>query len=162
MENTNMALVVYYSRTGRTKKVAQDIAAHLNADIEEIIPGKNISGLFGLITLVMDAIKKKPMPIAEPDKNPADYDLVILGTPVWGSTASSPSITYIEKFKGEFRQAAYFFTAGGAAKEVVSANIEALTGLKGKAALGFVSAELSPSDRETYEQKLAAFISALT
>lgn len=63
-----MALVVYYSRTGRTKKVAQDIATRLNADIEEIIPERNISGLFGLITLIMDAIKKRSMPIAEPDK----------------------------------------------------------------------------------------------
>lgn len=86
---------------------------------------------------------------------------MILGTPVWGSTASSPIITYIEKLKGKFKQAAYFFAAGGAKKETVPANIEALTGLKGKAVLGFVSAELSSSDKRTYEEKLAAFTSTL-
>jgi flavodoxin len=38
-------LVVYYSRTGMTKKLANSIANLLFADIEEIVDTKNRSGL---------------------------------------------------------------------------------------------------------------------
>ena len=35
------SLVVYYSRTNTTKKLAEAIASNVNADIEEIIPKVN-------------------------------------------------------------------------------------------------------------------------
>ena len=35
------SLVVYYSRSNITKKIAEEIADRINADIEEVIPKVN-------------------------------------------------------------------------------------------------------------------------
>ena len=43
-------LVVYYSRTGNTKVVAEKIANQLNADISEIIDRKNRKGRLVFLT----------------------------------------------------------------------------------------------------------------
>jgi flavodoxin len=40
-------LVVYYSRTGATRTLAEALAKALQADIEPIIDRKNRSGIFG-------------------------------------------------------------------------------------------------------------------
>jgi menaquinone-dependent protoporphyrinogen IX oxidase len=43
--------------------------------------------------------------------NPSDYDLVIIGPPIWTSRVSTPVRTYIEENKAKFKRAAYFCTA---------------------------------------------------
>ena len=52
-------LVVYYSRTGRTKKIAKEIQERLNADIEEIHDVKNREGILGWLSAGRDAGTKK-------------------------------------------------------------------------------------------------------
>ena len=52
-------LVVLYSRTGTTKKVGEEIAAALKADVEEIIDTKKRSGPIGYVQAGRDAMKKK-------------------------------------------------------------------------------------------------------
>ncbi|MFH1248895.1 MAG: NAD(P)H-dependent oxidoreductase [archaeon] len=83
-------LVVYYSRTGTTKKVASEIASILKCGIEEIIDLKNRSGPIGWINAGRDGMKKILSDISRIKKNPADYDLVIIGTPIWGGNVSPP------------------------------------------------------------------------
>ena len=51
-------LVVYYSRTGNTKFVAEAIAQSLEADIEEIKDGKNRMGVFGFLGVDMKPYSK--------------------------------------------------------------------------------------------------------
>lgn len=45
--------------------------------------------------------------------DPQLYDVVVLGTPVWGGTMSSPTRTYIETNKSKFNRVAFFCTQGG-------------------------------------------------
>ena len=52
-------LVVYYSRTGSTRKVADYIAKQLSADMEMIIDMKKRSGAFGFVIGGMDALMRK-------------------------------------------------------------------------------------------------------
>jgi len=51
-------LVVFYSRSGNTKKVATDIASALGADLEEIVEKKNRQGNLGWLSGGRDAMKK--------------------------------------------------------------------------------------------------------
>jgi len=46
---TMKTLVVYYSRTGKTKFVAEKIAVELKADVEEVVDLKSRSGRFGFL-----------------------------------------------------------------------------------------------------------------
>ncbi|MBE3088681.1 MAG: flavodoxin family protein, partial [Actinobacteria bacterium] len=48
-EKSRNILVVYYSRTGTTRKVAEYITKQLGADMEEIIDMKKRSGIWGFL-----------------------------------------------------------------------------------------------------------------
>ena len=85
------SLVVYYSRTGNTKFVAEEIAAEIGADIEEIVDLKSRAGTMGWLSAGRDATINRQTKIAETKRNPADYDLVVVGSPVWAWSPSAPS-----------------------------------------------------------------------
>ena len=103
-------LVVYYSRTGNTRFVAEAIAQSLEADIEEIKDGKNRTGIFGFLRCGYEAIFKKLTEIEVSGKNPEEYDLIIVGSPVWAGRLSSPVRTYLHLYGHKFKNVAFFIT----------------------------------------------------
>jgi flavodoxin len=106
------SLVVYYSRTGKTKLVAEAIAAELGSDIEEIIDLKNRDGKIGWMGATRDASSEKETQIAPPKKVPSDYDLIIIGTPVWAFNLTPAIRTYLKKNDLTGKKVALFFTLG--------------------------------------------------
>lgn len=105
-------LVVFYSRTGHTRKLGERIAKILKADKEEIIDSDNREGLFGWLRGGKDAYKRKLAKISY-KKDCSNYDLVIIGTPVWAGTMTPAVRTYIQENKEKFRKIAFFCTFGG-------------------------------------------------
>ena len=69
------SLVVYYSRTGNAKFVAETVAAELGSDIEEVVDLKKRDGKLGWISASRDASGGKQTEIAPTTKNPKDYEL---------------------------------------------------------------------------------------
>jgi flavodoxin len=152
-------LVVYYSRTGNTERVAKDVAAALNADIEKLIDKKNRKGLFAFFGSGRDAMKKRKTELEPTIKNPADYDLVILGTPVWAWNITPALRTYMDANRDKFKNTAYIITSGGTEAEKIIPSCEELTGKKAKAFAGFKEKELN--NDAVYKEKLAKFIEEL-
>ncbi|MBQ6512566.1 flavodoxin, partial [Methanobrevibacter sp.] len=107
------SLIAYYSRTSITKKLAEEIAGKLNADIEEIVPKVNYQGKIGYARGGKDAITEKIIDLEPLKYDPQDYDVVYLGTPVWASKASTPLLSYIKQNEGNFSDVKFFVTAGG-------------------------------------------------
>ena len=120
-------LVVYYSRTGTTRKVAEYIRERLAADIDEIIDKKNRKGPLGWLMAGKDAGSKSLTVIEEPSIDPSGYDLVVIGSPVWNDTVSAPIRTYITEFKDRFHQVALFTTQDGDEAQAI-ADMKALLG----------------------------------
>ena len=154
-------LVVYYSRTGNTERVAQDIARVLNADNEQLIDKKDRSGVVGYMKAGKDATKESLAEIAPIINDPAKYDLIIVGTPVWAWNMSSAVRTYITNNKASFKEAAFFTTSGGTKPEKIVAKMEALAGLKAKASTGFVPSDLKKSNQSRYDKMVSDFVAAL-
>lgn len=102
-------LVVYYSRTDTTKKVAEYFREKLNADIQQIIDTKDRSWAIWYIMAGKDAKMKKTTIIKDLSVNVADYDLILIGTPVWAWTVSSPIRTFLENYKSEIKWDIVFF-----------------------------------------------------
>lgn len=153
-------LVVYYSHSGNTERVAKDIAARLNADIEKITDKKDRSGFFGAMRAGKDATFGKLTTIGAMQKDPADYDLTIMGTPTW-SWSMTPAIrTYISMCKDKFKQVAFFTTAGGTKPDKIVAKMERLAGKKAVAFTGFNQGELK--NEKVYNEKLNAFVEAVS
>jgi flavodoxin len=149
-------LVIFYSRTGTTKKVGEEIAKSLNSDIEEIIDKKNRSGAIGWLGAGKDAMKNKLTEINGVTKNPSDYDTIIIGTPVWGGSISPAIRTYItinrEILSG--KKLAFFSTCGSSVgKSFVQ--MQELIGKNPSSSLSLLTKEVKDNN---YNDKLNKFI----
>ena len=99
-------LIVYYSKTGNTKKVAEKISKILKADIDEIVA------------------EGKHMPFQQKfkisyKKNPSDYDLVIVSTPVWAFNITPAVKKYLIENKNKIKKIAFFCTHSGMPRHVL-------------------------------------------
>ena len=84
-------LCVYYSRSGKTKAVMEEIAQELEAELVEIHDRVDRNGMRGWLRCGLDAMRRTTQPL-EPfhtERALSDYQLVILGTPVWAGRCSS-------------------------------------------------------------------------
>ena len=155
----NKILVVYYSKSGNTERVAKEIAAGLSADVEKIIDKKSRKGLFGFILGGRDAMKKTTTDIEPGKSDPANYDLVIVGTPVWASSMTPAARTYIGKSKGKIKNFAFFETSGGTNAENILPGMEEAAGKKAAAFTGLTASEMK--NEATFRAKIAAFVEAV-
>jgi flavodoxin len=103
-------LVIYYTRTGNAKFVAETVAAELGADIEEVIDLKNRQGKLAFLPAGRDAMRGKETEIAQTKRTPTDYDLIIIGQPVWAGSPTPAIRTYVNKNDLSGRKVALFFS----------------------------------------------------
>lgn len=103
-------LVICYSRTGTTRKVGEQVAQMLNCDREEIFDTKSRGGPIGYMVAGKAGLRKQLTELKPVSKNPGEYDLVVIGTPVWSYNISAPVRTYIEMYKNKFAEVAFFIT----------------------------------------------------
>jgi len=152
-------LVVYYSKAGNTERVAKDVASALHADIEKLIDKKNRNGLWAFFGAGRDAMKKNRTGLEPLQKDPANYDLVVLGTPVWAGNITPAIRTYLDMNRDKLKNTAYIITSGSTPAEKVIPSCEELAGKKPMAYAGFTAEELK--DEKLYREKLAGFIEKL-
>jgi len=136
-------LIACYSRTGTTRKVAGELAKILKADVEEIIDTKNRSGALGYILAGRDAMSGKLTVIKPAQKNPRDYALVVVGTPVWAWTAAPAARTYILQNKAALKKVAFFCTRGGDGSARALKALEDACGRKPVAVLALKTSEIT-------------------
>lgn len=105
-------LVVFYSRTGNTKQLAELISKEGNWKFEEIIDTKKRKGIIGFLKSGYEATRKKLTIIKELENNPALFDLLILGTPIWNKRMSTPIRTFIVQNKSKMKKIAFFCAEG--------------------------------------------------
>ncbi|RZF25658.1 flavodoxin [Paraburkholderia sp. UYCP14C] len=104
----NKILVVFYSRSGTTRKVASVLARMLGADVEEIVDRGARGGPFGYVRSLVEAMHARPSQIAPPKHDASDYDLVVIGSPVWSGTVSSPVRAYLYANFERLNRVAFF------------------------------------------------------
>lgn len=110
-------LIAYYSRSGITKNVVDILKDKINADIEEITDNDYYKGKIGWLKGGFNASTDRLTEINPTSKNPLNYDLTIIGSPVWASNIATPISTYINKNKKEFTKIAGFVTCGSGGGE---------------------------------------------
>jgi flavodoxin len=135
------ALVVFYSRDGHTREIGRKIAQELSCREEELKDAKNREGFFGWLGGGRDALRKKLTELKGKLHNPAMYDIVIIGTPVWAGRMAPAVRTYVSKNEHKFRKIALFSTAGSEDGEKALLEIEEICGKKPLAALPILARE---------------------
>lgn len=148
-------LIVFYSRTGFTKKVCLELAVKLQAEVEEIIDTKSRKGPIGWLYAGRDASRKMSTLIAQTQKDPAQYDLVVLGTPVWAWTLTPAIRAYLEQNRAKIKKAAFLCTMGGSGDNGTFQGMEELLGQKPAATLALKTKQVAGSQYAAELDKFA-------
>ncbi|HRY52329.1 MAG TPA: flavodoxin [Candidatus Portnoybacteria bacterium] len=151
-------LIVFFSRTNTTKKVAQTFAQKLNGETEEIKGIKNYSGPIGYLKAGREAMKKISAKIEPAAKNPAGYDLVIIGTPIWSFNVASPVRAYLEQNKNNFKKTAFFCVMGGSGDKNAFAEMEKISGQAPASTLTLLTKEVVA---DKTEEKINEFLAKI-
>jgi flavodoxin len=135
-------LIVYYSMSGNTKRVAEKLSRVLNCDLEEITELKRRRGTLGFIKSVYEILGKKFPPILELERDPHAYDTIIVGTPVWVGSLATPVKSFLERYGARIDRAAFFLTKGGEAETKAFAQMSEILGMKPVATMQIRAGEL--------------------
>ena len=107
-------LVLYYSQSGATQQVAEEIAKRLGADIELLEVEEPYNGNF-METVERCAREKAEghIPALRPLKSDlSEYDLIFLGFPVWNGIYATPVSSLFDAYKIEGKKIVPFCTYG--------------------------------------------------
>ena len=146
-------LVVFFSRTGNTRRLARQIAVAIDAEIEEITDRTNRHGIIGYLRSGKEATLRRRTEIAPAAHDPSGFDLVIIGTPVWGASLSSPVRTYLGTHEAELPAVAFFCTLGGSGSRRVFRQMQEACGRVPVATFARTERQLASADlREAIEE----------
>jgi len=108
-------LVVFYSLTGNTKKLADSVAEAVAGDVLEIRLKKDLpkEGFLKYFWAGKQVVIRELPELLPLDKKPSDYGLIFLGTPVWGSNFASAVRSFLAKTKLRNKKIALFCSHGG-------------------------------------------------
>jgi len=158
-------LVIYYSRSGVTKKAAERIADGLKGKaevtVEKIIDSKDHQGVLGWVAAVKDAMMKNVTPIELVKGDPAAFDLVAIGTPVWAWTVASPVRTFCSRHGKAAGKVAFFCTMGNSGETGALQAMKDLCGKEPVATLAIAERHVRKDDPEKFIATAAAFADAI-
>ena len=118
MLSNQKVLVAYFSATGTTKQVAENLAKATNADIYEIKPvvaytdaDLNWRNSNSRSSVEMNDKSSRPEMVAD-NFSVKDYDVVYLGFPIWWGTAPHIVESFLEKQDFSNKTIILFATSG--------------------------------------------------
>ncbi len=109
------SLVLYYSQTGATKAVAEELQTRLGADIDSVVVAeKPYLGTFEeTIKRCQQEMADSVLPALKPlNADLAKYDTIYLGYPVWFGTFARPMMAYLKNTSLEGKVVIPFCTFG--------------------------------------------------
>lgn len=151
-------LIAYYSRTGYTRRVAEQLAARLQATLSPITEARSRLGFLGYQRCIVESVLDRDAAINPATEDPAQYDLVVLGTPVWAWHLSSPVRAFARRHAASVNRCAFFCTMGGAGADKALAALERCLGQAPRATLALTDREI---DDGSAGSKIDAFVAAL-
>jgi flavodoxin len=151
-------LIIYYSRTGKTKNAAEKLKEELNCDIEEIYDRTSRKGIFGFLKSGHDAMKGKLTAITGEIKDVSDYETIVICTPIWAGHVSSAIRTYIMLNKDKFKKVTFLSTGAGVNASAVFSDMQEICQLE-----PITKVLISAKDikEEKMEKKLIEFASKI-
>lgn len=106
-------LVVYYSKSGHTKEIAERIKAKTNADMYEIKTAEELPKSPLLHLAIKQQLASGEYP-ALAGKLPdfSQYDMIFVGAPVWWYTMATPGLSFLRQADFQGKKVVPFSTQG--------------------------------------------------
>lgn len=132
-ESGSKVFVAYFSATGTTEGVAQEMASALGADRYEIVPAEPYTDADldyrddnSRSTIEMNDPSARPA-ISGSVENMEQYDVVFLGYPIWWGDAPRIVSTFVESYDFSGKTIVPFCTSGSSDIGSSASNLEKLT-----------------------------------
>ncbi len=157
--------VVYYSMSGNTDYVSKKICELTGAELIRINPVKEYpsKGFKKFLWGGKSAVMKETPALEKYSFDAKEYDLVVLGSPVWAGTFSPPVRTFVKENKDKLQNkkiASFFCSSGGDASKAA----EKLKNFIGISDFEDVLTLVDPKDREKGGdlEKISSFCKKIT
>ena len=147
--------IVFFSRTQTTEKIAKQIAKELGGDLLRVRADLYPTTIRGYIRALRHAFSQTKPTIETGNWNLDKYDLVIVGTPVWGGRMSAPIRSFLTQHRYELKNVAYFATCGGRGADEVIRKMTALTQNEPISTMKITAADFKNS---SYKKRVADFV----
>ena len=123
------SLVAVFSKSGRTKAIAEFLSQEINAPLHEIITAKKYPSTY--VMTILESRKEfkandKPDLVSEPVADFANIQRVILGFPVWFFTCPMAVVSWLEQYDFTDKEIFPFCTSGGSSCAKATAKIREL------------------------------------
>jgi len=121
-------LVAYFSQTGNTREIANQIRNATGGDIFEILPAEPYTGDYqALVDKAQKEINAKYRPALKTKlEKIASYDVIFVGSPNWWSTIAPPVATFLTGYDLSGKTIAPFVTHGGGGMAQCADDVAAL------------------------------------
>ena len=152
------ALVVYFSRSGQTTRVAKEIALQCDAHLDAIRPKNHGASWLADLRYGWQALTHAEPAICRPIRNPANYDLVVLGVPITRTGVAPPIRSYVRQYGQRIQHMALFCAEGTGIDERGFAELSALYGKRPVATFGVTRKHLPTAAHRT---QLIGFVESI-
>lgn len=114
-ENGTRILIAYFSKTGTTEAAAREIQRETGGDLFEITAAEPYPSSYE--STVNRALRERDEnarpPLSSAVENMSEYDVILLGYPIWWHTAPMVIDTFIESYDLSGKTILPFATSGG-------------------------------------------------
>jgi hypothetical protein len=121
-------LVVCYSYTGVTRRLAQLLCSHHGWPLGEILDERPRVGAAGILRCVVDSMLRRHPEVRYIDPDPGDFHTVVLMSPIWAYRLAGPMRTFVATRCEALRRVAVISTMGSGGASNAVAEIAHMTG----------------------------------
>ena len=108
-----MNLIVYYSRSGNVRRIAESYAEKNGGDLLQIVSQRDYSGRLGFLRACLAAINRRTPIIEQVSLDFSKYTRVVLCGAVWAGTIASPLRTFLKRHGASLPEVEYIILHGG-------------------------------------------------
>lgn len=121
-------LIAYYSKTGNTKRAAEEIAKMTGGTLHRIVPQKTYpDSYFATIAVAKwESLKGEKPALADKVEGIGGYDKILVGFPIWWFGCPQLIKTFMESYDFNGKKVYPFCTHGGSGPKNSTRDIKAI------------------------------------
>jgi menaquinone-dependent protoporphyrinogen IX oxidase len=125
---------------------------------EELVDTKKRAGVVGYFKCAFDAALHRLTELRPLSAQLGAYDLVVVGTPIWNASVSTPIRTFLVQYGAALKNVAFFCTYGGSGNERLFRQMEQVCG---RAPLGTMAVRDREVGSPTQDVRIREFVNTL-
>lgn len=151
-------LIVCYSHTGTSRRVAELLASQFQWPRGEVREVRSRAGAAGILRCVADSLFRRHPAIRYEGPDPRDFEMVVLIAPIWLSRLAGPMRSFVSDRAPTLKQVAVISVMGGHGAANAFSEIGQILGHPPVVSTSFTASEV---DDGSYSSELEVFGNAV-